>query len=45
MQVHFGGDLARKTSPIVINLFGIGFALLVWALAAYIIDLIVQSAG
>lgn len=44
MHIQFGGEVGKKIHPLIANIFGIGFALLVWALAAYIIDLIVQSA-
>jgi hypothetical protein len=44
MHIQFGGDLAKRAHPLILNAFALGFAVLVWALAAYIIDLIVQSA-
>lgn len=43
MHVQFGGEVAKRVSPLIVNLFAIGFVLLVWAAAAYVIDLIVRG--
>lgn len=43
MHIQFGGEVAKRVNPVIVNLFAIGFVLLVWAAAGYIIDLIVRS--
>lgn len=43
IQVHFSGEGSKRVNRIILNVVFFGFAVLEWALVAYILDLIIRS--
>jgi hypothetical protein len=43
VRIEMSGESSKRVSTFILNFVFIGFGVLMWALVAYVIDLIVRS--